>query len=207
MNRTAYGATVPLFLCPADGAATVGAGNSYRGCVGVGGEYHTSAEFPDSGNGLFPIIGYVSAARVPDGLSHTGAFSERLRGTMGRGFRSSRDTLPREGFARTADDLLMVCRISARDDQAASAFTGNGGWWFCTGLGMTLYTQTQAPDGGVPDCLHFATPSLGMSTARSLHPGGVNLLMGDGSLRFVKGSIALEVWRALGTRNGHELVD
>lgn len=212
-NRTAYRSTVSTFLCPSDGASRVGPGNSYRGCMGEGGEYHTSAEFPDSGNGLFPPIGFVSAARAPDGLSHTAAFSERSRGTMGlrgtasSGFSPARDTLPREGFSRTADDLLTVCRISARGDHATSAFTGNGGWWFCTGPGQTLYTQTQTPNGRVPDCLHFAAPSMGMSTARSLHPGGVNLLMGDGSVRFAKDSIGPRVWRALGTRNGHELVD
>ena len=46
-----------------------------------------------------------------------------------------------------------------------------------------------------------------MATARSHHPGGVNAVMGDGSVRFVGESIATEVWRGLGTRSGHELVD
>ena len=32
-----------------------------------------------------------------------------------------------------------------------------------------------------------------------LHPGGVNLLLGDGSARFVNDSIALNVWRAVCT--------
>jgi len=31
--------------------------------------------------------------------------------------------------------------------------------------------------------------------------------MGDGSGRFIPGSVAREVWRGLGTRNGGELVD
>ncbi len=39
----------------------------------------------------------------------------------------------------------------------------------------------------------------------SQHPGGVNLLLGDGSVRFMKNSIALSVWRALSTRNGGEI--
>jgi len=48
---------------------------------------------------------------------------------------------------------------------------------------------------------------IDMATARSRHPLGVNVLMADGSGRFVSDSIAQQVWRALGTRNGAELVD
>lgn len=207
-NTTAFRATADLFLCPSDGGANLNAGNNYRGCTGVGGEYHTSAEFPDSANGLFPILGHVSAARIPDGLSHTAAVSERLRGTMSGGsFSPTRDAFRRVGFTGTADDLILGCRIVARPFRTRGAFTGNGRWWAYTGLGMTLYSQTQPPNGRVPDCLMPAGPSRGMSTARSLHPGGANLLMGDGSVRFVKETIGVEVWRGLGSRNGHELVD
>jgi len=40
-----------------------------------------------------------------------------------------------------------------------------------------------------------------------MHVGGVNVLMGDGSTRFVAETIRREVWRGLGTRNGRELVE
>ena len=40
----------------------------------------------------------------------------------------------------------------------------------------------------------------------SYHPGGVNLMLGDGSVRFIKETVALSVWRALSTRNGGEVV-
>jgi prepilin-type processing-associated H-X9-DG protein len=36
-------------------------------------------------------------------------------------------------------------------------------------------------------------------SARSMHPGGVNVLMGDGSIHFVADEIDLAVWRAAGT--------
>jgi prepilin-type N-terminal cleavage/methylation domain-containing protein/prepilin-type processing-associated H-X9-DG protein len=43
-------------------------------------------------------------------------------------------------------------------------------------------------------------------TSRSFHPGGVNVLMMDGSVRFVRNGIAIDTWRALGTRAGGEVV-
>ena len=42
--------------------------------------------------------------------------------------------------------------------------------------------------------------------AASAHPGGVNVLLGDGSVRFIKSTINLPIWWALGTRNGGEVV-
>jgi prepilin-type processing-associated H-X9-DG protein len=37
--------------------------------------------------------------------------------------------------------------------------------------------------------------------ANSAHPGGVNVLLCDGSVRFVRNTIDLYSWRALGSRN------
>ncbi|MFO0889093.1 MAG: DUF1559 domain-containing protein [Isosphaeraceae bacterium] len=49
-------------------------------------------------------------------------------------------------------------------------------------------------------------PTFAAITARSYHPGGVNVLLGDGSVRFVKDSIAGSIWRAMGTILGGEVV-
>ena len=43
-------------------------------------------------------------------------------------------------------------------------------------------------------------------TATSNHPGGVNVCMGDGSVRFIKDSINMQVWWSLGTRAGNEAI-
>src|SRR5439155_20680734 len=42
--------------------------------------------------------------------------------------------------------------------------------------------------------------------ARSHHTGGVNVCLGDGSVRFVSDSSTLATWQALGTRAGGETV-
>jgi len=43
-------------------------------------------------------------------------------------------------------------------------------------------------------------------TARSFHPGGVNVVLMDGSVRFVTNSVTLTTWRGLGTRSGGEVL-
>jgi prepilin-type processing-associated H-X9-DG protein len=49
-------------------------------------------------------------------------------------------------------------------------------------------------------------PARISTTATSRHPGGVNLTMADGSVRFVKNSVNIGSWRAIGTRNGGEVI-
>ncbi|QEH31728.1 putative major pilin subunit [Aquisphaera giovannonii] len=49
-------------------------------------------------------------------------------------------------------------------------------------------------------------PSLGAITSRSYHPGGVNALLGDGSVRFIKDTVDGAAWRALGSLNGGEVL-
>ncbi len=49
-------------------------------------------------------------------------------------------------------------------------------------------------------------PTFAAITSRSYHPGGVNVLLGDGSVRFLKESIAGNVWRALGSVSGGEVI-
>jgi prepilin-type N-terminal cleavage/methylation domain-containing protein len=50
-------------------------------------------------------------------------------------------------------------------------------------------------------------PTFAAVTSRSYHSGGVNATNCDGSTRFITDTISLEVWQALATRNGGEVVD
>ncbi len=45
-----------------------------------------------------------------------------------------------------------------------------------------------------------------MVTTRSRHAGGVNTLLGDGSVKFIKNSINQLTWFALGSRAGSEVL-
>ena len=49
-------------------------------------------------------------------------------------------------------------------------------------------------------------PTYAAVTARSYHPGGVNVLFCDGSVRFIKDSINYQTWRALGTIGSGEVI-
>ena len=77
---------------------------------------------------------------------------------------------------------------------------------------MTLTT----PNSSAVDVVNWAIPNsdplmpvstagLQYSAARSRHAGGVNVLLADGSVRFVRNTIDLTTWKALGTMDGGEV--
>ncbi len=57
---------------------------------------------------------------------------------------------------------------------------------------------------GIPES--SGGPTFAAVTSRSCHPGGVNVLFGDGSVRFIKQTINGNTWRALGSVNGSEII-
>jgi prepilin-type N-terminal cleavage/methylation domain-containing protein/prepilin-type processing-associated H-X9-DG protein len=69
---------------------------------------------------------------------------------------------------------------------------GNGRPWCSYGL-----------LANVPPCTG-GTPVF--NAARSRHPGGVNALFADGSVHFVKDSVSLQTWRAIGSHQGGEVI-
>jgi prepilin-type N-terminal cleavage/methylation domain-containing protein/prepilin-type processing-associated H-X9-DG protein len=86
-----------------------------------------------------------------------------------------------------------------------------------------LYHHNYTPNSAVPDevragmCVSVpGAPCIGTTTswnpkrititARSRHAGGVNALMGDGSVRFVSSNISLVTWKALSSPNGGEVL-
>lgn len=208
INHTYWTTRLDLFLCPSDPAAlSFGPGCSYRGNTGVGPAYRPKAEHPDSGTGLFPETRLVRPAYVVDGLAQTAAVSERTIGS-GRGGETHprQDSFFQQVLAYTADDWLKGCRVSAHPGNRQYPY--NGDHWIWTGKHRTLYTHAQPPNGSVPDCLEGGSRvPYAVATARSWHPGGVNLLVADGSVKFATEKTSVTIWRALGTRNGAEIID
>jgi prepilin-type processing-associated H-X9-DG protein len=67
-------------------------------------------------------------------------------------------------------------------------------------------TYCQYPYQQNPPCKTSAPSYQFFNAARSRHPGGVNALMGDGSVKFAKNSINYHTWRALGSSQGGEVI-
>ena len=109
---------------------------------------------------------------------------------------------------------------------ASEAFQGRGNdlrgfTWWGGAAGYTAYmspnsTEQDVITGGI--CAPLTSPRMPCTTtstaarprlmgARSLHVGGVNVALCDGSLRFVRESISMPVWRALSTAQGGEVFD
>ena len=83
---------------------------------------------------------------------------------------------------------------------------GNGGWTY-TNIIQTPNRDPIFPGGGCRfDCAGCGIDSSFSYAVSSNHPGGANILMTDGSVRFVKDSVARLTWWALGTRNGGEVI-
>jgi len=68
------------------------------------------------------------------------------------------------------------------------------------------YSHTVPPNYKLWDCTNNANFNQVHGSARSYHPGGVNVVFCDGSVKFIKDSISLVTWRALGSRAGGEVV-
>jgi prepilin-type N-terminal cleavage/methylation domain-containing protein/prepilin-type processing-associated H-X9-DG protein len=68
-------------------------------------------------------------------------------------------------------------------------------------------TYCQYPYQRNPPCKANVTAYQFFNAARGWHPGGVNSLMGDGSVKFIKDSVNVNTWRALGSSQGGEVID
>jgi prepilin-type N-terminal cleavage/methylation domain-containing protein/prepilin-type processing-associated H-X9-DG protein len=88
---------------------------------------------------------------------------------------------------------------------------------YSDGDSSCMYMHYTAPNSTQPDWLpQYCYPKQGnppcvnkgpsFVAARSKHPGGVNVLNADGSVKFIKNSVSLPTWRALSTPNGGEVV-
>ena len=72
----------------------------------------------------------------------------------------------------------------------------------------TIYNHVSTPNTTTCAGMGFTGGMKNMSMdvpATSAHFGGVNLLLGDGSVRFVSDTVDLATWRAVGTRGFNDV--
>jgi prepilin-type processing-associated H-X9-DG protein len=86
---------------------------------------------------------------------------------------------------------------------------GIGGCWFLGMMVFTRYNHAMPPNFQSCD---YTTSGGGLNihgahTASSRHPGGVDSLFCDGSVKFIKSSISQQTRWALGTTSNGEVID
>ncbi|HEY8505924.1 MAG TPA: DUF1559 domain-containing protein [Gemmataceae bacterium] len=195
-NRPAVAAVVPTFLCPADEFRVVkpdqGPSN-YVACSGGNPDGDAMA-----GNGLFTGVDLdqvrnagVKVVAVTDGLSNTVAFSETLLGPGGPNQTGA------DGDVRFL--YKQVTALTRADcDASTTLVTDRGALWADGAYNCSLFNTVLPPNSPVMDCVRHSNPAW--KAARSRHEGGVNVLFGDGSVRFVGDGVDPATWQALGTR-------
>jgi prepilin-type processing-associated H-X9-DG protein len=160
------------------------------------------AEVP---RGVFYYNSSVKVAAVTDGLSNTAYFSEKIRGT---GTPNPQTDILVFANESTVDATLAGCQ--GLNTMTAPPLTSReGASWVMGEMCCTLYNHVAPPNQTSCAAPNYPGTMANMAMQvppSSRHPGGVNVMMGDGSVRFVKNSVNLVAWRGLGTRNGAEVV-
>lgn len=203
-NIEAVKILVPEFLCPSDIGRAVSedfAPTNYAVCAGSG----IGGGTPRDTDGAFYINSQTTPAKITDGLSKTVLASESLLGQPQSG---AHDPQTEYKFAFTAPISDSLCNAAAQWNVSdPRGFAWVNGEYRCG-----LYNHHQTPNSAVPDCMGVQvgggvklifTP-YGWRGARSNHPGGVNVLLADGSLRFVSDAVDAAVWKDLATIAGGE---
>jgi len=144
---------------------------------------------PSAGNPGMSGQKVVPFSGISDGLSNTLLVSECLVGTgTGGQYAASYDL---RGFSWWS---------------SAASFVG----WLTPNSTLPDVTESSTycvyPSAMNPPCTAPTTALPRMNAARSRHPGGVNCTMGDGSVKFMKNTINLAIWRALSSTRGGEVI-
>ena len=208
-------------------------GNSYFASYGAGLEWLASGATGGPPNGVFQHSGSSLGLRdIQDGASQTVAFGEwRIGsgnlstitptsdivfiGSLPSGL-TNRQT-PAGGEEMPA--LLgygfqaWIAKCAAGLSNSSNRFqesTNLGQLWAWGLTAHSLGTILLPPNSQYPNCCSESTSPAddcaGMYNLASLHPGGANVLMADGSVRFLKNSVGQQTVWALGTRANGEVV-
>jgi prepilin-type N-terminal cleavage/methylation domain-containing protein/prepilin-type processing-associated H-X9-DG protein len=234
-NQTINNTIIGFFLCPSDGNAGRQNLNSYYCCYGTTISTCSWGQGQNVSTGLFMQWASFGIRDCVDGASNTIAFSEALAGNgQGSAYGGSMGNAnpsryrgnfimspPGGGLATGLVDAnqnipnvladLQSCASGFQLGAAGTIADHRGYRWADSATGWTMFNTVQTPNDTYNGCRFGCDancdPSCGsFYGASSAHAGGVNTLMGDGSVRFVKNSIARNIWWALGTKAGNEIV-
>lgn len=177
-------------------SASAAAVTDYSPTIGVDDRLASAGLVNASGPGMLPKNSKPRFAEVTDGASNTVAFAE----SAGRPF------VYRKGRGDLGDSLTH--RVNGGGwSRPASDFSIDGSTVGGAVLpGPCPLNCTNGEDVG---SVRFPYPyygAEGTGEVFAFHPGGANVLMGDGSVRFLKESVAMRVFASLVTRAGNEII-
>jgi prepilin-type N-terminal cleavage/methylation domain-containing protein/prepilin-type processing-associated H-X9-DG protein len=203
--------------------------SNYFACVGTTTNLTLASGSADSiqqwnvpSTGMFTFQRVYGVRDCLDGTSNTVAYSESLVGPQNnranqKGTGVTGVSGATTGMAMDANSLPIATINGALSacDTAWQKGTGldsqHGRDWAHGAIAQTLFNTIVPPNSklhGWAHCSNLSSSVVGVfSNAASTHPGGVNTLMTDGSVRFVKDSVAQVTWWALGTRANGEVLD
>jgi prepilin-type N-terminal cleavage/methylation domain-containing protein/prepilin-type processing-associated H-X9-DG protein len=232
INSTIWNMNLNAFICPSDGLTGQYNNNNYFGSVGTTPGFPSGCNLGGTNclggsTGIFSHLLTYSIANVTDGTSSTIAFSEGLVSDSLNGTRWRDDLSTASGYGAgyTLLDANMNIPAVLADLQTCSTWwtqktnyptvaCAHGFRWGVGDPGDSLF-QTLVPPSSLTyqwaDCRMDCGSACGAvytgyHNATSNHPGGANTGMADGSVRFVKSSIAMMTWWALGTRANGEVL-
>ena len=219
-NSTAMYIQVPNYLCPSDpDRLTSKEGrHNYGGCAGA--DPRVNGAFADGmfrgGDNGSQMTRTMSYRDVVDGLSNTAAYGEKIKGIGGQGGDNLNfpDTgKPSASITQVPNPAtngaqiyynLCLDKAPGKAGSTLQNIRSQASSWFNGNKAQARYNHTMPPNSW--SCGWGADNDGGAMTASSRHPGGVNTLFGDGSVRFLKNTIALPTYWALGTIAGGEVV-
>ena len=216
---TLAGVRVAAYLCPSevqDRARPTATLTYYPTNYGfVQGTWFTYDPASDTaGDGAFSPNRAYPIAAITDGMSNTLGVTEN-KAYQPNVWDTKLPAAVGSAIPNTPDDLTAYL--------AGGTFDQNGHTeWVEGDVHETGITTTFPPNrrvaytsGGQPydvdltsmrDGESITLPTYAAITARSFHPGGVNAMFMDGSVRTVKNTVATTIWRAVGTRGGGEVI-
>jgi len=176
--------------------------------------------------GVFWVDSNTTINQCSDGLKSTIMFSERLKGVgnlqnkskahvirLAPAWPSGQPRVPVLMAAGTFDAYVTSCNAH-RDSTVSGNITNNylgqaGRFWHVGHWTYAMFNTIHTPNSNNADCQEGGCGEfdcVGIHTANSGHPSGVNALLGDGSVQFYNNSVDRAVWWALGSRSGGETI-
>jgi prepilin-type N-terminal cleavage/methylation domain-containing protein len=218
---------IGVFRCPSSQAAP-SRGSHPQGWDGPGTSYAwstgSSVETVWAGDRFNGMIAYQVDRRmsdVTDGLSNTLLASEILSGSgqTGSAGRYPYDIFYAGNgvFTSVANrDSPTAAELDAIGNGAKSSPSGfksnNGTMWGWYAAAQSTLTTAATPNWKWPSAGGDCCPggahdwSWGIIPPRSLHPGGVNAVLGDASVRFITQTVDLVTFQRLGNRNDGQVL-